>query len=132
MNILKNEVDNDEEIFNSLTDTEKNNKRVAVRYIRSDINVTFSKPGLLNLSKYIPVKLLDISSKGIAIEYKKKLPIKKKITLDFLFEDNKSFSITAKIIRRASNKIQYGLKFDHFNHELGDYLLYSQNDLIFK
>lgn len=133
MSSSENETDKDDEIFSMLSDIENTtNQRIAVRYVRTDISVSLSPLGLFSFSKYLPVKLLDISSKGAAIECKKKLPLKKKIILDLLFEDNKSFSISAKIIHRAENKIQYGLKFDQFNNELGDYLLSSQSDLSFK
>ncbi|MFW5442988.1 MAG: PilZ domain-containing protein [Methylococcaceae bacterium] len=134
MNTLETETNTDIEIFDTFMGANllKKNHRVAVRYIRNDIKASFSNLGLLGFSKYIPVKLLDISSKGVAIEYPKNLPLKKRITLDLLFEDNKKFSITAEIIRRASDKIQYGLAFDRFHHDLGDYLVYSQNELIFR
>jgi hypothetical protein len=125
--------DNDDEFFEMhLTDAQTNNLRIAVRYIRTDIMASLTKSGLLSLSKQIPVKLLDISSKGAAIDCEKKLGIKRKIILELIFNDNQSFTLHAKIIHKLKNKKQYGLQFDKFNHELGDYLLATQNDLTFK
>ena len=129
----ENNNDYDEEIFDMLfTDAQINNQRTAVRYIRADITITLRKYGLLKFAKKIPVELLDISSKGAAIKCEKKLGIKKRIILELIFEDNHEFIIHAKTIYQIENKNKYGLKFDSFNHELGDYLLSTQNDLIFK
>jgi len=123
----------DEDFFDMhLTDVQTNNLRIAVRYIRTDITTSLTTPGLLSFSKKISVKLIDISSKGAAIECDKKLGIKRKIILKLVFKDSHSFILHAKIIHHIKNKKQYGLKFDKFNHELGDYLLSSQNDLTFK
>ena len=133
MSHRENNNDDDEDFFDiHLTDAQTNNLRLAVRYIRNDITTLLTKPGLLSFSKKISVKLTDISSKGAAIECDKKLGIKRKIILEFVFKDNRSFILHAKIIHKIKNKKQYGLKFDKFNHELGDYLLSTQNDLTFK
>ena len=127
------ENNNDDDFFEMhLTDAQINNLRIAVRYIRTDITTSLTKPGLLSFLKEIPVKVLDIRSKGAAIECEKKLGIKRKIIIELVFKDNHSFILHAKIIHKIKNKKQYGLKFDKFNHELGDYLLSTQNDLIFK
>ena len=133
MSRRENKNDYDKEIFDMLfADAKIENKRKAVRYIRADITTSFSKHGLLNFAKKIPVKLLDISSKGAAIECDKNLKIKNKLTLELVFKDNHSFILHATIIHQVKNKKQYGLKFDNFNDELGDYILFSQNDLLFK
>ena len=133
MSHRENNNDDDEDFFDiHLTDEQTNNLRIAVRYIRTDITTSLSKPGLFSFSKEIPVKLLDISSKGAAIECEKKLGIKRKIIIELVFKDNHSFILHAKIIHHTKNKKQYGLKFDKFNNELGDYLLATQNDLTFK
>ena len=125
--------DTDDEIFGMLiTDEQTNNHRSAVRYVRNDITASLKKHGLIKLSKKIPVELLDISSKGAAIQCKHKLALNNKIILELVFTDNQEFSIDAKIVYQAENKKQYGIKFDGYNHKLGDYLLASQNDLIFK
>jgi len=123
----------DDEIFGKLiTDEQTDNLRSAVRYIRKDITVSLQRHGLFKLSKTIPVKLLDISSKGTAIECEHKLALNDKIILELIFKDNKGFAIEAKIVYQAENKKQYGIKFDTYNDDLGEYLLSSQNDLIFK
>jgi hypothetical protein len=134
-----NEPDINVEIFDTALadDEEGTNKRTAIRYIRSDIAVTITKPGI-NLTKFIPVKLIDISSKGATIEFRKKIAINQKVILHLLFQDNRNFTISAQIIHLAKNayknknKNKHGLKFDHINDELGDYLLASQQELKFK
>jgi len=132
MNNTKDNADYEEEIFGSSdsSDNQASNNRIAVRYVRTDIKASLSDLGLFSFSKNIIVKLVDISSKGAAIEYKAKLALKKNITLTVFFEDQTVFTIKAKVVHKCKN--QYGLKFNHFNNELGDYLLSSQNDLIFK
>lgn len=124
--------DNDE-IFNMNFTAEKiQNHRVAVRYIREDITISLQKDGLLNSSKKSPAKLLDISSKGATIECEMGLRINEKIILELVFKDNKEFIIHAKTIHHVKRKNQYGIKFDIFHHKLGEYILFSQQELIFK
>ena len=129
----ENDIDNNDEFFNMVfTDAQTNNSRIAVRYIRTDITTSLTKPGLFSFSKKIPVKLLDISSKGACIECELKLRIKRKTTIELIFKDNHSFNLNATIVHRSKNKNQYGLRFDKFNHDLGDYLLSTQKDFTFK
>lgn len=132
MNNSKDDTDYEEDIFGSpsCSDDQTSNNRIAVRYVRSDINAFLSDLGLFSFSKQISVKLVDISSKGAAIEYKNKLAIKKNITLNLIFEDKTQFAIKAEVVHKSKN--EYGLKFEYLNNELGDYLLSSQNDLVFK
>jgi len=124
--------DNDEIFDMNFTDEKIQNHRTAVRYIREDISLSLQKDGLLNSSKKIPAKLLDISSKGATIECDIKLGINEKVILKLIFKDNKEFSIHAKTIHHVKNKNQFGIKFDIFHHKLGDYILSSQHELIFK
>ena len=128
------DINNDNnKIFNMNVINEKTqNHRTAVRYIREDITISLQKFGLLSSSKKIPAKLLDISSKGATIECEMDLGKNEKIILDLFFKDNKEFSIHAKTIHQVKNKNQYGIKFDIFHHKLGDYILSSQQELIFK
>nr|WP_305906930.1 PilZ domain-containing protein [Methylomarinum sp. Ch1-1]MDP4519643.1 PilZ domain-containing protein [Methylomarinum sp. Ch1-1] len=79
------------------------------------------------------VQLIDISSKGALVACPQKLAINKKVTLRLSFNDGKEFVIAASVIhaRNAPEK-QYGLKFSRYNNELGEHLLSSQSDLIFK
>ena len=53
--------------------------------------------------------------------------------LSLIFDANKKFEIQAKIIREAPEARKfYGLIFESMNHDLGDYLVESQTELIFK
>jgi len=127
------ETDNGNDSFSIyLTDEELNNQRTAVRYIRTDITVTLRILGLFNSSKYLPVKLLDLSSKGLAMTSEKKISLKTKVILSLTFKNGMNFKIPAKIVYKNKTKKQYGVKFNQSNDELGDFILSSQEDLIFK
>lgn len=130
--IKKNDSDND--IFEIIeNDDPYTNQRSAVRYIRNDISTSIKKIGFFSSSKFIPINLLDISSKGIAVECEKKLTINKKIIIRFIFKDRKKFIISAKVVYQSQiNKKNYGIKFERYHHELGDHLLHTSNDLVFK
>ena len=113
------------------------NQRIAVRYVREDIAASVCKISLFSFgfrfTKDILVELIDISSKGVLIATNKKLKVNKKITLTLKFEDSKTFKINAKVVRKSqSEENHYGIKFDRFNNELGDYLLETQRKLVFR
>jgi hypothetical protein len=135
---FKDHTDTLDDLLNiDFSDDLKKNKRDAVRYIREDIAASVCKIRLFNFgfltNKEILVELLDISSKGVLISTNKKLPLKKKITITLKFEDEKTFQIKACVVRTVPDlKYQYGIKFDRFNNDLGDYLLETQRKLIFK
>ncbi len=121
-----------DDMFNRSFDAAQQNTRIAVRYVRTDLKITLHITSFLGVSKEIPANLTDISSKGIGIECNKKLSINKKLFIRLVFEDNKSFVISAKTVYQATNKKQYGLKFDKLNNELAEYLLDSQKELKIK
>ncbi len=109
------------------------NKRFAVRYIRSNIKASVLKVRLFGFGRPLGLDLLDISSKGALISSQKKLKKNKKLTLILEFEDGKVFEIKSKIVRfEKDQKYRYGIKFDRFHNELGNYLLKTQDDLIFR
>jgi hypothetical protein len=109
------------------------NKRYAVRYIRTDIKASIIKVRLFRVGKPMGLDLLDVSSKGALISTGKKIRKNKKITLILEFDDGKVFEISSKIIRLEKNQVyRYGIEFNRFNHDLGDYILETQDDLVFK
>ncbi len=109
------------------------NHRIATRFVREDIDASVSGLGILNRSKEFAVKLIDITSKGVLIESEKQLKINQTLTLTLKFKAGKAFVIKAKVVRIAANtNNQYGVKFDRYNNELGDYLLDTQTKLVFK
>ncbi len=116
----------------SLTSEQINNKRTAVRYIRNDITAQIDITGFFNSSTLRPVDLLDISSKGAAIKCSKPISLKKKIILNLLSEGKTIFKISAKFVYNNQSTQNYGLKFDQFNNKLGDFLVSSEHDLVFK
>jgi len=111
----------------------KKNRRVTTRFIREDIVIDISFSGLLGFGKTISVDLVDIASKGVLISTNQKLGINKKIILTLRFKSGKVFVIKAVVVRQTgSPRKEYGIKFDRYNNELGDYLLETQEKLIFK
>lgn len=109
------------------------NSRIATRYIREDIAVAITSKNLVGISKRIEAKLLDITSKGVLVAASEKMAINKNIVLHLQFTTGKVFDINAKVVRNAAaDKNEYGIKFDFYNNELGDYLLETQSKLIFK
>ncbi|MDO9105583.1 MAG: PilZ domain-containing protein [Methylovulum sp.] len=123
----------DDSLFGSPNPGLTNNLRVATRFIREDISAFISDLNLFARGKPIPVQLMDISSKGVLISTSKDLRINKKITLTLRFASGKTFIIKTIIVRRSDTaNHEYGIKFDHYHYELGDYLLESQIKLVFK
>jgi hypothetical protein len=104
------------------------NNRISVRYRRSDIKIIIKTHSLL-FPRLIDAKLVDISSKGIAIHSQKKLRVNSRVSIFLQFNDGKRFTVLATV----SNKTipRYGLKFDSYQTELADYLLATQTDLTF-
>ncbi len=116
-----------------LSEPLENNNRKAVRYVRQDISALLLTKSLFGSTKNNLVQLIDISSRGALIACSNKLTVKNKVNLQLVFKDGKKFLIPATVIHiNGLGQKQYGLKFDNFNHELGDYLLSSQSDLVFK
>jgi len=134
MNDINEFSGNPDDIFNlDFTKDLPENNRFAVRYIRTNIKASILKVRLFGLGKPLGLELLDISSKGALISTNKKIRKNKKITLILEFEDGKTFEISSKIVRLEKDQAyQYGIKFDRFNHDLGNYLLETQVDLVFR
>jgi len=109
------------------------NHRIATRQVRKDITASLSDLGLLSFGKVIFVDLVDISSKGALVSTEAKVRVNKKVTLNLKFKSGKIFHIKALIVHSSGmDTYQYGIKFDRYNNELGDYLLETQSKLVFK
>ncbi len=109
------------------------NKRSATRFIRDDITATVNVDGLFGSSKTIAVELRDITSKGALISAHQELIVNKKIQLTLHFKSGKIFVINAQVVRHTDKACyEYGIKYDRYNDELGDYLLETQQKLVFK
>ncbi|CCE24013.1 MULTISPECIES: PilZ domain-containing protein [Methylotuvimicrobium] len=114
-------------------DTIQDNGRRSVRYVRNDIQVALIAKNLLGIDKKTQAQLQDISSKGLRVSAEEKLSINKKITVVLKFTDGRRFNIKAKVVRQSSsNKFDYGIKFEERQNGLGDHLLETQTDLLFK
>ncbi|MCQ8128994.1 PilZ domain-containing protein [Methylomonas rivi] len=105
------------------------NKRISVRYRRNDIKAIVKTHSLL-FPRLIKVVLLDISSKGAAIQCNKKLKPKSRVSFFLKFQDGRRFTIQA-IVANNQAAPRYGLKFDTYQTELADHLLSTQTDLLF-
>lgn len=121
--------------------THYQNKRKSVRYVRKDITAficqadIFGCYSLFSSSRAIRVKLLDISSRGVLLGGPSKLVLKinQKVMLILIFNSNRKFEISARVMHQlVRGRRFYGVKFDKPNDELGDYLLETQEDLVFK
>ena len=124
------ENDADEDIFNLFLSAEEiNNKRTAVRYIRSDITASFRFIGFFSSAKFHPIELLNISSKGAAFKSNKPISLSNTIVLKLLSDKKPVFELTAKIIYRK--KQLYGIKFERINNKLGDFLISSDHEIRF-
>ncbi len=109
------------------------NTRVATRFIRKDISVSINISGLFKRGKTIAADLIDISSKGVLIATEQQFNINQEITLTLQFKSSKAFDISSTIVRKSGSPPNgYGIKFYNWNHELGDYLFETQEDLVFK
>lgn len=136
LNPMENDIFDDSTLV-----TRYQNHRKSVRYIRKDITAFISQAdifgtySLFSYSRAIRVKLLDISSRGTMIGGPSKLVLKvnQKIMLILIFNSNKNFEIPARVMREiVQGRTFYGIKFDKVENELGDYLLETQSDLVFK
>jgi hypothetical protein len=107
--------------------------RKAVRYGRSDIKASLCSKSIFRSSKPFEIELLDISTRGAHIVSKRKLSVNTAFTLKIAFNGGKAFDIAGKVIhKKSSREDSYGFQFDVYNDGLGDYLLNTQTDLIFK
>lgn len=122
----------------NLSNLSSNNKRVATRYVRNDIVVVLCEMlafSLVSKEIFIDfVKLNDITGRGISFSSSQYMTIRKKIVLNLKFHHSEiSFKINATIVYRSDiSPYQYGVKFDSDNHELSEYLLETQRNLVFK
>lgn len=115
------------------------NRRVATRYIRNDIQAIFFKIDFMTrfgfnfFRRLIRVQLLDISTRGILISTDQKLKTGTKIVLGLKFKSGQTFRIKAAIVRKAAESdYEYGIKFNECHNELGDYLVSTQSELKFR
>ena len=116
-----------------ISDNLETNRRITVRYVREDIKASLSNVKIHLFGPPLTIQLLDLSTKGALISSDKKIRKNKKLTLVLEFEDNRTFEIEARIVRLdAFIPNTYGIKFNKYNDELGDYILKTQTDLIFK
>jgi len=104
------------------------NNRISVRYRRSDIKVVIKTHSLF-FPRLANAVLVDISSKGLAVNSRIKLRLKSRVSVFLQFNDGRRFTIMAKVSNRMAPR--YGLKFDSYQTELADHLLATQTDLTF-
>ncbi len=116
-----------------ITNNLERKRRITVRYVREDIKATLRKVKIYFFGAPLNIQLLDLSTKGALVSTDRKIRINKKITLFLEFEDGQTFEIEAKVVRMdAFSANTYGIKFGKYNDALGDYILKTQTNLIFK
>lgn len=122
----------DEDLFAPIKSEDFINKRKGVRYVRKDITASIAVRRFFSTNDIL-VKLLDISSRGALISCNAKLKPKQKLTLTLTFNGGRKFRIASTVTHNVTKHEQnFGLKFEHVNNNLGNYLLKTQTDLIIK
>lgn len=105
------------------------NNRITTRCLREDIKATLCKKRLLPSGRETPVDLIDINSKGVLVLSNQKFSIHDKVTLKLEFDSGKIFEIKAAVAHKSTSQgNNYGIKFDRYNDELGDYLFETQKN----
>jgi hypothetical protein len=121
---------------NFLDKVRKQQQRATVRYVRDDITVAICKhnPFVFGKEVFIDLgELIDINCRGLLVSSNARLKISDKIVLNLRFKSGRSFKIIGSIVHKSAlSPFQYGVKFDRYNDELGNYLLETQSKLIFK
>jgi hypothetical protein len=110
------------------------NRRKAVRYRRGDVQAKLVRRNIFRVSKVFEVELRDISTRGAHIACQRKLAVNAAFLLRITFNSGECFDIEGKIIHQKTDDEGggYGFKFKTCNDVLGDYLLDTQTDLVFK
>jgi hypothetical protein len=107
--------------------------RKSVRYVRNDIDALLYSARLFRSSTPFEIELLDISTRGAHIASKRKLNVNAAYILKLTFKDGETFEISGKVVHKnLSAEGSYGFQFNAYQDELGNHLLKTQTELIFK
>ncbi len=122
-----------EDDLNLDLDELENNRRRTIRYVRDDIDAQLTVYKLIGKSKPINVELLDVSSKGALINAPSTtFRINSKVDLELIFKsDSRPFTIPGTIVRKTVD-MNFGIKFSSYQNNLGDHLLDTHTDLVFR
>jgi len=125
------------DIFAILEEDEEQpaNRRKTVRYVCHDLRAELVTEGWLGFTKKTcAVELSDLSSRGALIRCEETLRPDMQILLHLFFADGKHFVVPGQIVRSAEKKQTpfYGVRFKSYQHDLADYLLKTQTDVVFK
>jgi len=116
-----------DDIFAPLSESTSASLRKAVRYSKSDIKATLTSKQWFKISKTIPIKVLDISSKGVCIAIERKLTMNTKVVLNLELTEDYACIIPAKVVRLYSTT-EYGLVFDKTQHTAIDHIISDEAD----
>jgi len=116
-----------DDIFAPLSESTSASLRKAVRYSKSDIKATLTSKQWFKISKTIPIKVLDISSKGVCIAIEHKLTLNTKVVLNLELTEDYACIIPAKVVRLYSTT-EYGLVFDKTQHTAIDHIISDEAD----
>lgn len=110
--------------------SKEDNKRKTIRYAFYPIEAKLKKNSLTSLKNSLTVMVVDVSSKGARIEFKKPTKLRGKVTLKIQLDSKHVFIIPARVVRKE-DKIIYGLQFLDSQHELTDFLVGSGRSFFF-
>lgn len=108
----------------------QDNKRRTIRYAFYPIEAKLKKNSLASLKNSLTVMVVDVSSKGARIEFKKPTKLRGKVTLKIQLDSKHVFLIPARVVRKEDKSI-YGLQFLDSQHELTDFLVGSGRSFFF-
>jgi hypothetical protein len=116
------------DIFSPPTKKSKiDNQRTAVRYTSSCNKAIVILKKFFMPTKFINIKVIDISSQGARISSKYKFKRKTKIIFKIKIKGGLTWETPAKIVRLYDHQ-EFGVTFDHKQHDLIDQIMHSEDD----
>jgi len=116
-----------DDIFSPTKKNKIDNQRTAVRYTSSCNKAIVILKKLFMPTKFINIKVIDISSQGARIFSKYKFKRKTKIIFKITIRGGLTWATPAKIVRLYDNQ-EFGVTFDCKQHDLIDEIMNSEDD----
>jgi len=104
-----------------------------IKNLLDNKDVALDKLYLYESNKQIPAKFRNFHSSSVKILTHTPLDTKKQHSLIFILSNGDKYNTLTQITDYQQHKYNnYGIKFDKANDELGEYILETQTDLVFK
>lgn len=116
-----------DDIFSPTKKSKTDNQRTAVRYTSSCNKAIVIIKKFFMPTKFINIKVIDISSQGARLSSKYKFKRKTKIIFKIKIKGGLTWETPAKIIRLYDHQ-EFGVTFDHKQHDLIDQIMHSEDD----